>query len=316
MERNMVSVIIPTYNRAEMLKEAIISVLNQSYQNFEIIIIDDGSKDNTKDIVKSFKDKRLKYIWQKNSGRPASARNSGLKVAKGEYIALLDSDDIWLNHKLETQIKTFDSNSNILAVATNYMYFPSSPINAENLKIRKDRILSFKNMLRSNTINNSSVLIKKMAIDSIGLQDESTRILEDYEYWLRLLNYRDKSILVLKEILTKSRIHDFNTYIGNIDYLKAYKAYVYIYKKFLEYDRKYIKPLLKREIFQYTYFKMDKLFLQKRITLFQFLNDKKTKLIDKLMVLIEYFRVKYLRKIKLFYNLYMFIFFKFDINYN
>ena len=97
MKNPTVSVIIPTYNRAHLVGRAIKSVLNQTYRDFEIIVVDDGSTDNTKDIIKEFqkKDKRIKYIpYEKNKGGSA-ARNTGIKAAKGEYIAFLDSDDEW-----------------------------------------------------------------------------------------------------------------------------------------------------------------------------------------------------------------------------
>ena len=104
MEDPLVSVIIPTYNRAGVIKETINSIINQTYSNFEIIIVDDGSTDNTGDIIKTFQDDRIKYYWKKNTGLPSKARNVGLKHVNGEFIAFLDSDDIWLPKKIETQL--------------------------------------------------------------------------------------------------------------------------------------------------------------------------------------------------------------------
>jgi len=88
-----VSVIIPTYNRAHTIGRAIKSVLNQTYQDFEIIVVDDGSTDNTEEVVKSFRDKRIRYIQHKKNKGAAAARNTGIKSAKGKYIAFQDSDD-------------------------------------------------------------------------------------------------------------------------------------------------------------------------------------------------------------------------------
>jgi glycosyltransferase involved in cell wall biosynthesis len=92
-----VSVIIPTYNRADLLSRAIKSVIAQTYTNWELLVVDDGSTDNTKEVVKEFikKDKRIKYLWEPNSGSPSKPRNFVAKNAKGEYIAFLDSDDEW-----------------------------------------------------------------------------------------------------------------------------------------------------------------------------------------------------------------------------
>ena len=104
-----VSIIIPTYNRAHLIGRAIQSVLNQTYQNFEIIVVDDGSTDNTEEMIKEFQkhDKRIKYIRHEKNRGGAAARNTGIKVARGEYIAFQDSDDEWLPEKLEKQMDVF-----------------------------------------------------------------------------------------------------------------------------------------------------------------------------------------------------------------
>ncbi len=116
------SVVIPTYNRAKLLPHSIESVLSQTFQDFELIIVDDGSIDKTEKVVKKFqkKDKRIFYYFQENKG-PATTRNVGIKKAKGEYIAFLDSDDMWLSKKLEKQIRIFEnSNNNELGCVFSY----------------------------------------------------------------------------------------------------------------------------------------------------------------------------------------------------
>lgn len=105
MIKDLVSVIIPTYNRASLIKRSIMSVLNQTYNNLELIIVDDGSTDNTEEIVKSIKDERIVYIKQPNKGA-CEARNNGIDYAKGEYIAFQDSDDVWHINKIERQLET------------------------------------------------------------------------------------------------------------------------------------------------------------------------------------------------------------------
>ncbi len=97
-ENPLISVIIPTYNRANFLGEAIESVLSQTYKNLEVIIIDDGSTDDTRQLIEKYTDKRIIYLYQEHGGTSA-ARNKGIQEAKGEYIAFLDSDDIWLSPK-------------------------------------------------------------------------------------------------------------------------------------------------------------------------------------------------------------------------
>lgn len=105
MIKDLVSVIIPTYNRAHLIKRSVMSVLNQTYSNLELIIVDDGSIDNTEEVVKSINDDRAIYIKQPNQGACA-ARNNGINHAKGEFIAFHDSDDVWHQDKLEKQLET------------------------------------------------------------------------------------------------------------------------------------------------------------------------------------------------------------------
>lgn len=100
-----VSIIIPTYNRSQLIARAVKSVLNQTYQNFELIIIDDGSTDNTRELVTSFNDERIRYIRHEENKGEAAARNTGLKAARCDYIAYQDSDDEWLPEKLARQIE-------------------------------------------------------------------------------------------------------------------------------------------------------------------------------------------------------------------
>lgn len=108
----MVSVIIPTYNRENTIKESINSVLNQTYKDIELIVVDDGSSDGTIDVVRSIKDSRLKYIQQENQGA-CVARNNGISIAAGEYIAFQDSDDAWSEDKLEKQVPILENNPEV-----------------------------------------------------------------------------------------------------------------------------------------------------------------------------------------------------------
>ncbi len=108
MSQPLVSVILPTYNRAHTLGRAIRSVLEQTYANFELIVVDDGSTDNTEEVVKSFADPRIRFLRHEHNRGVSAARNSGIKVAQGEYIAFNDSDDEWLPQKLKRQMEIFD----------------------------------------------------------------------------------------------------------------------------------------------------------------------------------------------------------------
>lgn len=306
MKQKKVSVIIPTYNRANLIRETINSVLNQTYQNFEILIIDDGSTDNTKTVVQSFKDSRIKYILQKHCGLPAKARNKGLNVAKGEFIAFLDSDDIWLPQKLGKQIDIIEKNPDILLVSTNGITFPSKyPF--KFFSIKENKRISFRLLLKGNFVKNSSVLMKKSVIDAIGLLDENFQLkaMEDYDYWLRLLKYKDKSILILKEILIKYRIHKLSireyTRFKDPKYLSnRYKTYQYIFNKYKDYNQREINNQLYSKLLQLNTSKIEQNLLQRKINLFDLIKDKSMKIRTKIPVLIRYYIHKYFNFIQLF----------------
>ncbi|HMF30539.1 MAG TPA: glycosyltransferase [Candidatus Lokiarchaeia archaeon] len=206
-KRDLVSVIIPTYNRAQLITETLNSVLQQTYQNLEIIVVDDGSNDNTEEIVKSINDSRIAYYWQENSGLPASARNLGISHADGDFIAFLDSDDIWLPNKLEIQLALFEKRNDILGICTNAILFPGKPRKFH--QFQNSQTITFKRLLKENLVINSSMVIRREVIEDIGTLDEDKnfRAVEDYDYWLRMLQYRDYSILIIKDILVKYRRH-------------------------------------------------------------------------------------------------------------
>ena len=180
-----VSVIIPTYNREEFITETINSVLNQTYKDFEIIVIDDGSTDNTKQKLERFGSK-IKLIEQKNSER-AVARNNGVKNSSGEYIAFLDSDDIWIENKLEKQIELLDSKSD--AILT---YGQCLRINEHGQKIKtaKRQLKGFsgdvfENLLMRNFVVSPTPVIKREYFEkTIGFQTKYIPY-EDWEFWLR-----------------------------------------------------------------------------------------------------------------------------------
>ncbi len=232
--RNLVSVIIPTFNRAHLIRETIASVLKQTYQNFEIIIVDDGSTDNTAEVVKSYSDPRISYFYQPNSGLPAKARNTGLARASGEFIAFLDSDDIWFPRKIERQLAEFAKNPELLGIATNVLLFPGP--RKISSRLPHDSRLNFKTLLKGSFLYNSSFLIRRSIIEAIGFLDEDRRLraAEDFDYWLRILHYRDQSILLLREVLTKYRVHpsSIGDSSSSLRFLRIYRTKKIIYAKY------------------------------------------------------------------------------------
>ena len=204
----LVTVIIPTFNRKKYLFEAVNSVCNQSYKNIEIIIVDDGSTDGSRDAVKTIKDKRINYIWQKNSGLPAKARNVGIKLSKGEFIAFLDSDDLWLPDKLKLQLAFMGNHPEVGLLGTNGIEFPGEVVIRP--AIHKPVMVSLKQLVQFNVFINSSVLIRKEVVDRIGFldTDPAIRAAEDWEYWMRACNVCTGA--VLPDVLIRYRIHENN----------------------------------------------------------------------------------------------------------
>jgi len=179
-----ISVIIPTFNRKKTLGRAIQSVLNQSLSPFEILIIDDGSNDGTEEWVKE-NFQNIKYIYQNNHG-VSSARNIGIENAYGDWIAFLDSDDEWLPNKLDKQVKAIDSNPKMKFFHTNEIWIRNGVRVNQMKKHKKYGGYIFEKCLDICRISPSSVLIKKEVFDNIGNFDESLRVCEDYDLWLRI----------------------------------------------------------------------------------------------------------------------------------
>jgi glycosyltransferase involved in cell wall biosynthesis len=204
-----ISVIITTYNRANYLKEAIISVLNQTYQDFEIIVVDDGSKDNTPQVIQSITDPRIKYISQKNQGVGA-ARNTGTLASAGKMVALLDADDLWLPEKLELQIKALESSPQASIVYCDMYFFGLSEI---GLPITFFQLLNWP-APRGNVLDKmvtrsfghpSTLLVKKEVFDKIGLFDEKLPYCDDYDMLIRMAAYFQFE--VVPSPLVKYRLH-------------------------------------------------------------------------------------------------------------
>lgn len=196
MDKNLVSVIIPMYNSNDTIINSIKSVLKQTYKNYEIIIVDDGSTDNSYKIVEEFMqennlEKKIKLLSQENRG-PSAARNKGISHSRGEYIAFLDADDIWVEEKLEKQIKLMSKNSNIALVGSN--------IN-NNFYKKQDNILniSYNMLLFKNYFFTPTVIIKKSILDKVGLFDLEQKFSEDYNLWLRIC--KDYNCVFINESL-------------------------------------------------------------------------------------------------------------------
>lgn len=183
----IVSVIIATYNRAKSLGTAIESVLKQSYCNIEIIVVDDGSTDETKKIVQPYiKNYAIRYIYQKNKGC-VEARNNGIKIAKGKYIAILDDDDFWCDDKkIEKQVNFFEKNTDYVLVGGGAIKIDQDGKEIVRYLLPEKDIDIRKILLVSDSFAHVTTLFKKDAWEKLGGYDENFDGLEDWELWLRM----------------------------------------------------------------------------------------------------------------------------------
>ena len=202
-----VSIIIPAYNGERFIGETLESLLGQTYHDFEIIAVDDGSTDATVDIIKSFIDidsrrmfiqplagrndrkcdSRVKYFHKENSGNQAIPRNFGIKRAKGEYIAFCDQDDLWYPEKLERQMAVNDKNAGIIVASTDVVDSHGKKIGARYVPDGyMDSSESFRMLLEEDFITACSAVFPKKVLDEVGFLREDLSGNDDYDLWLRI----------------------------------------------------------------------------------------------------------------------------------
>jgi glycosyltransferase involved in cell wall biosynthesis len=200
-----VSVIIPTYNRGRVIKEAIDSVLAQDYTEFELIVVDDGSTDHTSDVLDSYRNV-IKVLSQKNKGVSA-ARNRGIAEASGKFIAFLDSDDLWLPQKLSTQVEFFNKTPDALICQTEEVWIRKGLRVNPKKRHKKPSGMIFKLSLELCLVSPSAVMIKRSLFDRVGEFDETLPACEDYDLWLRISS-RFPIYLVDTPLIIKRGGHD------------------------------------------------------------------------------------------------------------
>jgi glycosyltransferase involved in cell wall biosynthesis len=185
----LVSVIIPTYNRAPVIERAVDSVLSQSFRDFELLVVDDGSEDNTAEILLKY-GHEIRVITQPNQGVSA-ARNRGIRESTGKLSAFLDSDDEWLPEKLETQVSLYDEIGPRFVCHTEEIWERNGKIVNPKSKHAKQGGRFFERALELCLISPSSVMISRDLLDETGLFDESLPAAEDYDLWLRITAFYD-----------------------------------------------------------------------------------------------------------------------------
>lgn len=208
-DRIAVSVVITAYNHGRYIGKTIKSVLNQSFQDFEIIVLDDGSPDNTREAVSGFKDGRIKYYYQKNSGLPACGRNAGIVLAHGKYIALMDGDDFWHRDKLLKSVKVLDDMPDVALVCHNENIVHGDKVVKQSSYAQHQEDMYSQLLFSGNCLHTSAVIFRREVFFGDGFkfcEDKDLYTVEDYEYWLRLS--RKYKFYFMPEVLGSCRITD------------------------------------------------------------------------------------------------------------
>lgn len=182
----VVSVITPTFNRAAFLPQAIESVLGQTFADLELLIIDDGSTDNTRQLVESYaQDKRVRYFYQKNQGQ-SIARNRGLQEARGEFVCFLDSDNAWMLDKLEKSVNVMQEQKGIDILYGDFVEIDEqgAELGVNRMKRHSGRVTP--ELLKDNFVSMNTTMTRRACFECMGGFDTSDRLAEDYGLWLRL----------------------------------------------------------------------------------------------------------------------------------
>jgi glycosyltransferase involved in cell wall biosynthesis len=215
-----VSVVIPTYNRAGFLRLAVQSVLNQSFGDFEILIVDDASEDDTPAVVAGFADARIRYIRHERNRRIAGTRNTGIVNSAGDYIAFLDDDDEWLPSKLAQQVAALDSSAG--SVGAVYTAFAQVDVATQQIfrtiKPRKRGHILHELCIRNWIGTASTVCLRRQCLDEVGLFDESVAFGEEYDMWIRIAHRFD--FKYIDDVLVRYGLHS-NRLSTNYDVMIA-----------------------------------------------------------------------------------------------
>jgi teichuronic acid biosynthesis glycosyltransferase TuaG len=241
LKQPKVSVIMPCYNHQKYIDTAIRSVLNQSYNNFELIIVDDKSSDGSIDKIEHYRkiDDRIISLYHKNNMGASSCRNDAIKKADGDFIAFCDADDVWLNDKLEIQIELMTNRCNKdLLYCDSLIIDSSGSITGNNFSdyyqpFTGSKSAVFHKLCITNFINLSTVLLKKECADRIGYFDIDVRYVEDWLFWVSLAKYYD--FYYLSRPLVKYRVHENSSNLKYRDLLlNRIKVYLAIIERFPE----------------------------------------------------------------------------------
>ena len=240
MKESLITVIIPTYNRAYCIKKSIDSVLSQTYENIELIIVNDGSTDNTDDVVGSYSDSRIRYIkFEKNEG-VSKARNEGIKLAEGEYIAFHDSDDVCHSDRLEKQLRLMEKIPECQLVFCKYRAYSDIVVDVPqedeyDLSDSKYGLLDI--LLRGNKIGTPTMFVRKSVFATVGMFDTNLKTQEDWDLAMRIA--KQGTIRFLPEVLVD--VYKSNNSVNSVSGYNRASVFVHFLELYWNiYDNKSI----------------------------------------------------------------------------
>jgi glycosyltransferase involved in cell wall biosynthesis len=224
-----VSVIVPTYNYAHFIGDCLDSIFSQTYKDFEVIVVDDGSTDDTAQVLKKYRGE-IHYIHQENRGLPA-ARNTGIRAAQGEYLAFLDSDDLWLPDKLDEQIRVLRNDADMGIIFSDASAFDEKGVIRESILKEENTCTGFcfQRLFMGNYLVMPTVMIRTRCLEKGGLFDESLTAVEDYDLWLRISIYY--KIGFVAKVLAKYRVHPSNM---SRDFFRLMENEIKVIQKIIE----------------------------------------------------------------------------------
>ena len=208
-----VSVIIPTYNSAQFLVEALQSVFDQTFKDYEIIIVDDGSTDHTKQLISRYINE-IKYIFQENAG-PAKAKNRGIMSSSGIYVAFLDADDVWLPTKLEKQVSVFHQDQELAMVFTENSCFDEKRGIFQRSIGKRNKLMNgdiARNIFLHSGVSTPTVMVRREIFNEVGLFEEELYMGEDDNMWVRIAS--NFKVELIDEPLVKVRSHPNRTTVN------------------------------------------------------------------------------------------------------
>lgn len=233
-----VSVIVPTYNYARFIRDCLDSIFSQTFKDLEVIVVDDGSTDNTEEVLEKYRGD-IHYIHQENKGLPA-ARNRGIRSAQGEFLAFLDSDDLWLPGKLEEQIRVLRKDTDMGIVFSDASAFSEEGVIQESILKEEDICIGqcFQRLFMGNYLVMPTVVIRKKCLDKSGMFDESLTAVEDYDLWLRIsVFYR---VGFVDKVLAMYRVHPSNM---SRDFCRLLDNEIRVIRKVIEQYPDFVKKM-------------------------------------------------------------------------